>query len=394
MHPAVIPRGRAKGRSILHRGNMMKLLYITFIDFGERSSGSGVRPHRMYEAFKAEGCDITLLECRQNRRRLRRQRVREVLGALSSGYLPEACYIEPPSGPFFNRIDLRLLKRLHRLGVPIGLFYRDAYWRFADWWGVTGLKRRMLVHMHRRDIRVFRRCCDMIYFPSESMRLLFHKDFGKSALLPPGCVEPHPTHDRLFGRAIYVGNVSDHYGTHLLLEAFERLNADGAFRPLRLVCRQREWEAFDSPLKTRPWLETLHASGDDALAPLYAESDVGILSLKRDIYMDFAMPVKLFEYLGYGLPVIATHCNEVAGFVRRYNCGLVCKDNAMDLAQSVERFYQSPREQEDLRAGAANAARDNLWTMRAKTVLRDLSQIKTEAAKGCPKGERSCGSVF
>ena len=40
----------------------MKLLYITYIDFGDFRSGSSVRPQMMYRAFKELGCEIKLLQ--------------------------------------------------------------------------------------------------------------------------------------------------------------------------------------------------------------------------------------------------------------------------------------------------------------------------------------------
>ena len=38
-----------------------KILYITYIDFGKMTSGSAVRPQRMYQAFREIGAEVTLL---------------------------------------------------------------------------------------------------------------------------------------------------------------------------------------------------------------------------------------------------------------------------------------------------------------------------------------------
>lgn len=32
---------------------------------------------------------------------------------------PDICYIESPIGPIFNQIDLKLIKKVHNMGVPI-----------------------------------------------------------------------------------------------------------------------------------------------------------------------------------------------------------------------------------------------------------------------------------
>ena len=139
----------------------MTILYITFIDFGEFKSGSSVRPQKMYDAFRQLGHEVKLLEGQQNRRAERKQKTAEILSWLDS-HTPDICYVEPPAGPFFNAIDLKLLKKVHGMGVPIALFYRDAYWKFAKWWGVKGPKKWLLTHMHKRDLKVFEKTCDVV----------------------------------------------------------------------------------------------------------------------------------------------------------------------------------------------------------------------------------------
>ena len=94
----------------------MTILYITFIDFGEFKSGSSVRPQKMYDAFRQLGHEVKLLEGQQNRRAERKQKTAEILSWLDS-HTPDICYVEPPAGPFFNAIDLKLLKKVRLLEV-------------------------------------------------------------------------------------------------------------------------------------------------------------------------------------------------------------------------------------------------------------------------------------
>ena len=64
---------------------LMKLLYITYIDFTENpKSGSAVRPQKMYKAFLEHGVDVKLLECQQNKRKQRKEKVKEILHWLDS----------------------------------------------------------------------------------------------------------------------------------------------------------------------------------------------------------------------------------------------------------------------------------------------------------------------
>lgn len=351
----------------------MTILYITFIDFGELKSGSSVRPQKMYHAFADLGHKVKLLEGQQNRRAQRRERVRETLSWLDT-HKPDLCYIEPPAGPFFNRIDLRLIRKVHAMGVPVALFYRDAYWKFADWWGVKGPKRWVLTHMHKRDLRVFQKNCDILYFPSPTMADLF--DFPRRKPLPPGGEVRCEPHRKLFRTIVYVGGISEKYGSLPLLRAVELLQEKGVDVRLTLVCREAEMAHLDKRYRQAGWLEIRHASGDEELAPIYAQADAGLLPMKRDFYMDFAVHVKMFEYMGYGLPVIATDCVETKRIIDRYGCGLTCKDDAASLAGAIEQFYSDPDRIAVLRQNVVRAMEENQWKNRAQTVVEDLSALR------------------
>ena len=66
----------------------LKVLYITFTDFGELSSGSSVRPFRMYNALVNLGYDVKLLEGQQNRRKASKgKRNNKLARRKQAGYL-------------------------------------------------------------------------------------------------------------------------------------------------------------------------------------------------------------------------------------------------------------------------------------------------------------------
>jgi glycosyltransferase involved in cell wall biosynthesis len=343
-----------------------KLLFISFIDFGDMTSGSSVRPQRMYEAFRELGYEISLLSGLQNRKRERLKNVHAKYRELKKNGLPDFCYVEPPSGPFFNFCDHLMLIWLKRCGVPIGLFYRDAYWKFADWWPVSGLKRFFLILMHRFDLFVIKRTCKIVFYPTQSMAALFEMPC-KDVLPPAGADFVAPEH-ALYHRALYVGGVSKNYGTDLLLKAFEIVNErEKKNIMLTVVCRASEQSDFFTGYVGRPWLELAHASGDEQLGPIYACSDITIYPSRRDFYMDFCMPVKLFEYLSRALPVVCTGCKEAAAFVDANGIGLVAEDNPESIAEKVIQLYETPELIGEIRGRCIKALRGgNQWVHRAQ----------------------------
>lgn len=349
-----------------------KLLLVTFIDFGQMRSGSSVRPQRMYEAFLRIGYEVNLLSGLQNRKWERWKRVFRKLREIRRD-LPDFCYVEPPSGPFFNFCDHILLLYLHHKKIPIGLFYRDAYWKFADWWQLKGAKRFFLTQMHKFDLFVFRRVCKIVFFPTQSMADLF--DLPARGVLPPAGIDSVLPAHPLSRRALYVGGVSLFYGTDMMLKAFEllneRMNKDVK---LTVVCREKEMKDFFTPYEGRPWLTIAHASGDDALRPYYEECDVALYPSHRDKYMDFCMPVKLLEYLSRGLPVVCTDCREAAAFVKKNGFGVVAEGTPEQYAAAVAALFDEPGRLAQLRENAARALRGgNLWEDRALEAARVIT---------------------
>lgn len=352
---------------------MPKLLLITFIDFGVMKSGSSVRPQKIYRAFQEAGLEVELLSGLQNRKRERWGRVfREFLKIRRN--LPDLCYVEPPSGPFFNFCDHLLLLYLKARHVPIGLFYRDAYWKFADWWQIKGAKRFFLTQMQRFDLFIFRRVCKIVYFPTKTMADLF--DLPRKDVLPPAgndlVLPPHP----FTGQALYVGGVSLFYGTDTMLKAFSLLNGPMGRRiNLTVVCREKEMGGFFKPYQNAPWLHIAHASGDEALRPYYEACDFALYPSRSDKYMDFCMPVKLFEYLSRGLPVVATSCLETAAFVRKNGFGAVAECNPESLANVIAALCDDPARLKQYRENAVGALRGgNLWKHRVEKIVADLTE--------------------
>lgn len=354
-----------------------KILYITFTDFGDLSSGSAVRSFRMYNAFKNLGYDVKLLEGQQNKRKTRREKVNEIFHWLDNN-TPDLCYVEPPVGPFFNLIDLKLLKRLHKMGVPIGLFYRDFYWKFPKWaWKDTPIwKKVILIAMHKRDLRIFKECCDVVFFPSEEcIEILEYVHFRKCKVLPPGCSKPN-SHVKLGANEIfYAGGVRQEDGVDDLLIALDNVNKKGLNIKLNLVTKKKELKYLNNQeLLNRDWLSIFEASGDE-LTPIYERSDLGILSRRRHFYMDIAIPVKVLEYMSKGLPVISTDCPAIARFIRENNSGIVCNEGSQSIEDAINEYYTNRQLYLNLIENVEKAALKNTWEKRVEQMITDLMNI-------------------
>ena len=356
----------------------VKVLYVTFIDIEENpSSGSSVRPLKMLQAFRDAGCNVTVLEGQQNKVYRRHKRVSEIINQLKRGERFDICYIEPPSGPFLCPTDLKLLKQLDRCDIPVGLFYRDAYYLFPDSFSSgIHLKEALISHMMKRDRKVFSKACDIIYVPTTSFGELV--DFpNKTIPLPPGCSGQGKNvlgYTSSQATGIYVGGISEEYGSLLLLDSFALARQKGYAVKLIFVCPKDSWSSLPSKYVAydqHEWLEVVHASGDE-LNQYYEKADFGIIPRLRTPYNDIAFPVKLVEYLSHGLPILATNCTAVEEFVLHWHVGLITTDDVASFSGAIANFVQV----QDLRGTYRNAIRDacekNSWGQRARSVIEDL----------------------
>lgn len=355
----------------------MKILFISYIDFRSAQFGASIRPQRMYKAFLDEGHEVKLLAVSQNRSEWprRRKAVREIMKWLDAN-TPDLCYIESHVYPILLPCDYRLIRRLYRTGVPMGYFYRDFYWKFPDLYprrtDFSGrLKEVWLSFLQKRTDNVLK-YMDIVYFPSaESTRYFDYKDMRP---LPPAGEDHLSERCPEEKTCIYVGGLDGGYGVGMLLEALEQMNAGDKTYRLILVCREKEWEAFQSPYKEAPWLEVHHTSGD-GLKPLYARAAVSVIPVSPTPYTHLAVNVKLFDYLSYGLPVVVTNARAISAIVRENGIGIVVSYDAKAMAEALKSVMDCPEKRKELEEHCAKSLQNgNLWVHRVQQVTRELTE--------------------
>ncbi|MGD9818449.1 MAG: glycosyltransferase [Desulfomonilaceae bacterium] len=55
-----------------------------------------------------------------------------------------------------------------------------------------------------------------------------------------------------------------------------------------------------------------------------------------------AFPTKFAEYASLGRPILVTEVDETADYVRKYNCGFICKAASQDLANAMDAAVETP----------------------------------------------------
>lgn len=370
----------------------ISVLIITYKDLDDSNkAGSTRRPLEMIESFRAIGCSVKVLSGLQNRIPERTKRVKEIVDFLEGGAVVDFCYIEPPAGPLLCPADVSLIRRLSSRNIPTALFYRDAYWVVPGLFGTGNrLKDFVIRLLSKRDLRLFREKCRVLYYPSDGLKQLVDAEATRmggrkscrEALLPPGCIVPEEeSHKELTGRgiptAIYVGAATDRYGAPTILASAKALNREEARCNLVFVCPKNQWDTMGEEylsLCGEQWFTLVHTSDAAELRALYGRADFALMAYARNLYNDIAAPIKLYEYVSYLKPVLSTDCTYSAEFIRENNVGIVVPDSVdgyiAGLEEMCERFDDT-----SFREALLRTRRKNTWKKRAEKVCCDLGFV-------------------
>lgn len=360
------------------------IIYYPF-PFRELTSGSSVRPVKILEAFKlyAEENNIELIVIYGSQKERERK--------LDSLYKKENpgnilfCYIENvnipiwlsdkdhiPKRPF---IDLNFLKFLKKNSIPTGIFYRDIYWKFEHLFKMKKGIKQIMGFLFKLELDMFKKYSDIIFLPSLYMNDYVSAD--KVMALPPGgqnSIENENTKEVKIPTAFYVGGISPRYGVYDMLEAFKLLNEHSLQMELIFVCREKEAEVYShllSPYIQYKWLNMHHVHGEE-LQQLYPKADFGIVPIKKEEYNDFAVSVKLFEYMSHGLPILSTNSKAHKDIIDQNNIGLVVEDNSVAIKEGLEKMLDPEIRKMYKENTKEKLLSKHLWYHRAETVVKSL----------------------
>ncbi|WP_028778680.1 glycosyltransferase [Shimazuella kribbensis] len=367
------------------------LIYFPFELAKKADSGSKVRPLKMIEAFEKWGRDRDLdVIVVSGESKVREERWNELLRQKSLTNV-RFCYVENqtipiwltdknhiPSKPF---IDRKVFQYLKQNQIPMGIFYRDVYWKFDDLYPLKGLKKNLMQWLYRREEKFYEKYADAIFLPSLEMGKYVDINRTKVALPPGGKEVVFRKVDRGDNqvRAIYVGAVKHaDNGLPLMLETLERIRLEGLPLSLTVVCREAEYQGLAETQKEQMkklQVEVKHISGDE-LDTLYEEIDFAYLPRTKSTYNDFSVPVKLVEYLSNYLPVLASNCTAQQRFVESGPYGVVAGATVDEMVSATKTMMD--QHQTYLNTIQEKFLTDNSWMARVQTVNHTLNKIKTE----------------
>ncbi len=347
-------------------------------------SASGIRPVRMLQAFQELGYRVDVIAGYSAERK---QAIGMVKEKIRQGTQYAFMYAESSTQPttltdrhhlpLHPWMDGEFFRFCKRKDIPIGLFYRDIYWRF-DGYGknLHALKIAGAKIAYWLDLIIYKKTLSKLYLPSIEMGLHIPlTDRTTWEALPPGHHGPLPgllagakTDSPALLRIFYVGGLSSHYKMHALFDAVKDLPEV----ELTVCTRKSEWEAVKHEYPTPGNnIKIIHESGE-AMEKHMQECDIASIFVAPQDYWKFAAPVKLYEYIGFKKPILASQGTLAGSFVKNNAIGWTVEYNANAVKALLKHLARDRAPISNLQVSMENIATQHSWQARAQQVAQGL----------------------
>lgn len=340
-------------------------------------SASQIRPQKLMAAFTELGWEMDVVE---GRGRERKRQIAEIKDKIKRGVHYDFCYsesstmptllTEPHHLPTYPCLDFGFLAFCKRSGIPVGLFYRDIYWQYAN--KNVDFKQWVARFFYRYDLRQYRRLLDVFFLPTLRMYEYVPCRFACAVReLPSGCeivsCEAMPTNGGEL-RVLYVGGIGGDYNILPLVKAVSGM--DGM--SLTVCCRTYDWDAVKE--EYLPYVKgnvsVVHLKGKD-VEELYRHADLFAMPHCTE-YVKFAAPYKLFEAIGRHKPLLAAKGTWSGDFVERNGIGLTSDNDAEALRRVLGELAAHPEKLAEFRRNMGEVALRNTWEARCRQIAAAL----------------------
>ena len=145
-------------------------------------------------------------------------------------------------------------------------------------------------------------------------------------------IEPVPYNNKKYD-LIYCGAVTTLRGAFEILKAVKMIKITypeikalllGNYFPLRL---KDELQEFIDTNDLGKQVELMDAVPYKEVARYYELSKVGLVLLQRVKTFEISMPIKIFEYMAFGLPIIGSDFGHMKDYIEKESCGITVAPN-------------------------------------------------------------------
>ena len=172
---------------------------------------------------------------------------------------------------------------------------------------------------------------------------------------------------------IYVGSITRARGIVEMVKSFEQVEATfqlaGSFEP----------KSLRNEIKLLPGWKKVNELGfieQDKVVELLKRAKVGLVILHPIVNYLNALPVKMFEYMAVGVPIIASRIPVLHEVLRPdVNCLMASPSDVSEWSTCIDRLYRDERLRERIGATAhAEYKRSYTWAHRSRAMLELIGE--------------------
>ena len=178
--------------------------------------------------------------------------------------------------------------------------------------------------------------------------------------------------------AIYVGGMTEIRGIRQIIEANRLISAR---KKIKLVMAGPFSDnGFENEIKANPEWKKIDYLGVLPIKDVYKEitaADVGLVCLQPEPNYVIAQPIKMFEYMAAGIPVIASNFSKYREIIENNKCGL-CVDprEPAKIADAIIHIMEHPDEARKMGENGRKAVRELYnWEKEEEKLLETYKRL-------------------
>jgi glycosyltransferase involved in cell wall biosynthesis len=183
---------------------------------------------------------------------------------------------------------------------------------------------------------------------------------------------------------VYVGNIGHAQALDTCIRAIGRLDRDVEFRLVGSGDAVPELRRIAAAEGVEDRVRFAGSVPHEEVPSLLSAADIGVAPLLDDAELAYAMPTKVYEYMGAGLPVVTTGRGELQRFVEASGGGIHAAADPEDVAAAFAELLDD--EERRRRMGAAGQSHVRTRYDRERIVARLDDRLRALVAGEPPEG--------
>ena len=223
-----------------------------------------------------------------------------------------------------------------------------------------------------RNLFISRGCPDwkITVVMNSPIERIFHSNTATSRL------PIHPNKDSFI--VMYHGTIVERHGLTFSLLAFKKIREEIPGLIFKVYGEGDDVEYFLKEVKRLGLEDIVEYHGfvqNEVIAKTIESIDVGIIPNLKSPFTDLNMPVRIFEYLAIGKPVIVPKTKGICDYFDEHSINFFKTGNVSSLVESILKIYREPEKQEEIIQNGVNIYNKYRWDIQRKQFINLVKSL-------------------